>query len=139
MRLSAAEVFWVITGFSVPDNAIPIEMRKKIKHPIDIVSFFAGEEIRNFQCERVRQECKIWMFKKHPFLLEWNINSELLKIPGLIESFFNKVALKTPYIKVARMPIEFHVSVDPWKERKIIETNIGYMIVVKFNKIEKVS
>ncbi len=138
MKLSPAEIFWIITGFPVPDFAIPLDMRKKIRHPLKIVSFLAGEEIWNFQCERVRQECKIWLFKNYPFLLEWNINIELLKIPGLIESFFEGIK-ETEYIKINRMPKEFHVSMDPWKERGIIDTNIHLMRVVEFLRINQKS
>lgn len=135
MQFTAADIFWIITGFSVPDNVIPKNMKKKRKHPMDVLNFFAGEEIWNHQFERVRQEVKIWLFKNHQFLLKWNLNNDLLKIPGLIESFFENVALKNPYIAVDPMPKEFHVSVDPWEESLTIMTNyIELAQVVRFKK-----
>lgn len=134
MQFSAADIFWIITGFSVPDNVIPMDMKKR-KHPMDVINFFAGEEIWNHQFERVRQEVKIWLFKNHQFLLKWNLNNDLLKIPGLIEAFFKDVVLKTPYIIVDPMPKEFHVSMDPWEESLIAMTNyIGLAQIVRFKR-----
>lgn len=134
MKLTAADVFYVITGFPVPENVLPKAMQKQTLGLEKVTELLCGEKVRAFQIERVRQECKIWLFKKHVFLMEWNLSHDILMTPGAIEWFFKEYALKHSHIEVESLPSNFHVSIDPFEEKQMLELNEELRNIFSFKK-----
>jgi len=132
--LTPVDIFYLINGVAVPDNIIPKKMKKHCHNPERLYFLFTREDIRAFQAERVRQEIKVFLFRKFPFLIGWELDERVLKLPGAIAHFFMNYCLKegNPCFKFNPLPKSIHLSIKPFTELEFRRENWKMMIVHHF-------
>ena len=132
--LTPVDIFYLINGVSVPESIIPVRMKKASHNPEKLYYLFTGEDITAFQAERVRQEIKVFLFKQYPFLIGWDLDERVLKVPGAIVHFFSNFCVKRGniFFKLSQLPKEIHLSLDPFKELEFRRNNWEMMSVHHF-------